>query len=64
MQLLLGLALLIGGIGALLVMRPRDGTPRSFVGTSMEVPIVIAIVLAIGAGVVLSVGGVFGAVLG
>lgn len=59
MRLLLGLSLLIGGIGALLAVRPKNGKPRPFVGTNMEVPVAISVVLALGVGVVLTIGGLW-----
>ena len=58
MQFIVGIAMLVVGIGALLVARPRNGTPRSFVGTGLEIPIVITLVTAIGIGTVLTVGGI------
>ena len=45
MQFILGIAMLVGGIVALLAARPRNGTPRSFVGTGLEIPIVITLVI-------------------
>lgn len=59
MRALFGLALLVGGIGALLAVRPRNGKPRSFVGTAMEIPVALSVVLALGVGVVLAVGGIW-----
>jgi len=58
MQLLFGIALLVGGVFALMAARPRNGKPRFFVGTGLEVLVAISVVMAIGVGCVLTVGGV------
>jgi hypothetical protein len=60
MRLAIGLLIFVAGIAALLQARPKNGTPRSFVGTSWEVPVVLSILAAITLGVVLSVGGIVG----
>jgi hypothetical protein len=58
MQLLGGVLLLVGGILALLAARPKKRRPRFFVGTGLETPIAISLVIAIGIGTVLTVGGI------
>jgi hypothetical protein len=60
MQLLVGIALLVGGIVALMAASPRKGIPRFFVGTGLEAPIAITLVVTIGIGFVLTIGGVAG----
>jgi|GEM_PF-4326620 len=60
MKLLVGILLLGGGIAALLVSRPKNGVPRFFVGTPLEIPAVLAIVLSIGVGIILTIGGAVG----
>jgi hypothetical protein len=57
MQLLSGVVLLAGGILALLMARPKHGQPRFFVGTSFESAVAIALVMALGIGVVLTIRG-------
>jgi hypothetical protein len=58
MLLLLGIALLVGGIGAILAARPRHGVPRFFVNTRLETPIAVSLVMAIGVGALLTVAGI------
>jgi hypothetical protein len=57
MTLIIGILLLLGGIVAIRLAAPRKGSPRGFVGTPLEVPIVLMIVLAIGVGIILTIGG-------
>ena len=57
MQLLSGVVLLAGGFLALLMARPKHGKPRFFVGTSFESAVAIALVMALGMGVVLTIRG-------
>ena len=58
MRALIGVLFLIGAIAGLLLARPRHGAPRSFVNTSLEVPIVLMILGAMAVGAVLTVSGV------
>jgi hypothetical protein len=58
MQLLSGLVLLVGGILTLLAARPKQGRPRFFVGTGLETPVVISVIMAMGVGTVLTVAGI------
>lgn len=62
MQLFWGIALLVGGIIALQAVRPKNERPRFFVGTNLETPVAISLVMAIGVGAVLTVGGIAEAV--
>ncbi len=57
MTLIVGILLLVGGIVAIGFAGPKNGTPRSFVGTHLEGPIALVIVLAIGLGIILTIGG-------
>jgi len=58
MHSLFGVLFLIGGIAGLLLARPRNGKARSFVNTSLEIPIVLAILGVFAIGMVLTVRGV------
>jgi hypothetical protein len=58
MRLLFGIALLIGGLVLLWAARPKNGKPRFFVNTSLETPVVIGLVMAVGVGTVLTIGGI------
>jgi hypothetical protein len=57
MKLLFGLLFLAAALGVWKLSVPKDGKPRSFVNTAVEVPIVLAILGALAVGVVLSIGG-------
>jgi hypothetical protein len=57
MTLIIGILLLVGGLVAIRFAGPRKGIPRGFVGTPLEIPIVLMIVLAIGVGIILTIGG-------
>jgi hypothetical protein len=57
MTLIIGILLLVGGVVAIRFASPRKGTPRRFVGTPLEIPVVLVIVLAICIGVILAIGG-------
>ena len=57
MKLIIGILLLLGGIVALRFAAPKKGNPRRFVGTPLEIPIVLMIVVAIGVGIILTIGG-------
>ena len=58
MQLVVGLVLLATGIIGLKLARPKGGKHRSFVGTSLEIPIVLSILGMIVVGIVLAILGV------
>ena len=58
MQTLLGIAFFVFAIVALMVARPKNGRPRSFVGTPLEPYVGIAIVTALGAGLVMTIQGI------
>lgn len=58
MQAVIGIAIVIGGIGALWWARPRNGQPRFFVNTQLEVPVVLAILGVLTVGTVLFVSGI------
>ena len=58
MQALVGVLFLIGGISVLLLARPQNGKPRSFVNTNLEIPVVLTILGAFAVGMVLTVRGV------
>jgi len=58
MQLAIGILLLVGAIVAFRFSLPKNGEPRRFVGTQLESPIVIAILLAAGMGVLMTIMGV------
>ena len=57
MTLIVGILLLVGGIIAIRFAGPKNGTPRSFVGTPLEGPIALVIVISIGVGIILTIGG-------
>ena len=56
-EVVLGVGLLFAGVVALILARPKDGKPRSFVGTNLEIPIALSILGAITVGAVLTIGG-------
>jgi hypothetical protein len=58
MQLVMGLVLLAAGIIALKLARPKGGKSRSFVGTNLEIPVVLSILGMIVVGMVLAFIGV------
>jgi hypothetical protein len=58
MELVVGLALLAAGIVGLTLARPKGGKHRSFVGTNLEIPIVLSILGMIVVGMVLAILGV------
>ena len=58
MKLVFGLVLALCGVAGLLLARPRNGKPASFVGTSAEVPIALVILGAFGVGIILIIAGV------
>jgi hypothetical protein len=53
MQTLIGIFLLVGALVAFWLSLPKNGQPRPFVGTQLESPIVIAILIAGGVGLLL-----------
>ncbi len=55
--LIIGILLLVAGVVAIRFAAPRKGTPRRFVGTALEIPIVLVIVISIGVGIILTIGG-------
>ena len=59
MKLLFGLILLAVAIIGLMAARPKGGKPRWFVNTYFELPIVLAILIGLVVGIVLTVGGVW-----
>jgi hypothetical protein len=58
MQLAIGILLFVGAIVAFRFSLPKDGKPRAFVGTQLESPIVIAILIAGGLGLLMALRGV------
>ena len=52
-----GILILAAGLAGRLLARPRHGQPRQFVGTSLEVPLVLLIIRTMTVGVVLTVAG-------
>lgn len=57
MTLIVGILLLLGGVIAIRFAAPKNGVPRRFVGTHLEGPIALVIVIAIGVGIILTIGG-------
>ena len=57
MQLTIGILLFIGAVIAFRFSLPKNGKPRRFVGTQLESPIVIAILLAAGLGLLMALMG-------
>ena len=57
MQLIIGLLLVVVAAIAFRLSLPKNGQPRWFVNTAWESPIVIAILLAFGMGVLFSIVG-------
>jgi hypothetical protein len=55
MQLVIGLVLLVGALVAFWFSLPDNGRPRGFVGTQLESPIVIAILIAGGMGLLMTI---------
>jgi hypothetical protein len=58
MQLIIGILLFVGAIVAFRFSLPKNGKPRAFVGTQLESPIVIAILLGGGVGLLMTILGV------
>jgi hypothetical protein len=58
MQIIIGLVLLVVAAIAFRLSLPKNGQPRWFVNTVWESPIVIAILLTAGVGVLFSILGV------
>lgn len=58
MQLVIGILLLVGAIVAFRFSLPKNGKPRRFVGTQLESPVVIAILIAAGMGLLMTIMGV------
>lgn len=58
MQLVIGILLLVGAIVAFRLSLPKNGKPRRFVGTQLESPVVIAILMAAGIGLLMTILGV------
>ena len=58
MQPIIGILLLVGALVAFRFSLPKNGEPRRFVGTRLESPIVIAILIAGGMGLLLTIMGV------
>jgi hypothetical protein len=58
MQLVIGILLFVGAVVAFRFSLPKNGKPRRFVGTQLESPIVIAILLAAGLGLLMTIMGV------
>jgi hypothetical protein len=55
MQLMIGLVLLVGALVAFKFSLPKNGVARGFVGTQLESPIVIAILIAGGMGLLMTI---------
>jgi len=58
MNLAIGSALIIVAWVGLQLTRPKDGKPRSFVNTSLEVPVTLVITGAFGVGLILTIAGI------
>jgi hypothetical protein len=57
MTFMVGILLLVGGIVALRLAGPKNGKARAFTETPLITPVVLAIVLSIGVGIILTIGG-------
>ena len=57
MTLIVGILLLAGGIVAVRFAGPRNGQARPIFDTPLGIPVVLVIVLAIGVGIILTIGG-------
>lgn len=58
MQIVIGIFLLVGAFAAFRFSLPKNGQPRRFVGTRFESPIVIAILIIGGIGLLMTILGV------
>ena len=58
MQTIIGILLVVGALVAFWLSLPKNGQPRPFVGTQLESPIVIAILIVGGMGLLLTIMGV------